>query len=46
MNEAIILRTINLYERGGDWKLYLSMFCLDDEQFNKIFGGRSNGSKS
>jgi hypothetical protein len=46
MNEAIILRTINLYERGLDWKNYLYMFCRDDEQFNKIFGGVNNGPKS
>jgi hypothetical protein len=44
MNEAIINRTINLYHRGLDWKGYLHMFCIDDNQFNKIFGGVNNAA--
>lgn len=45
MNEAIISKAINLYERGLDWESYLHMFCLDDTQFNKVFGGVKNATK-
>ena len=44
MNEVIINKTLDLYEHGLDWKSYLYMFCLDDTQFNKIFGGAKNES--